>query len=161
MWCFPYRLGGDIFHPESHRIPDYKYPEIQLKVIQPFSHLTFYKKALPQGPHSHILMMGEGEGGSNDFIDSEMLTKNDFLGLWKTPGFFWVARKTNGYFGVAKKGLRDFWGYAKKSSNFNWQTNSEVVISLGIKYKPLSDPPSPPPSLNCEWGPWELSLLVH
>ena len=49
------------------------------------------------------------------------------------PGFFWVAKKTKGFLGVAKK-----------SSDFYWQTNSEVVISLGIKYKPLSDPPPPP-----------------
>ena len=35
----------------------------------------------------------------------------------------------------------------KKSSDFFGWTNSEVVIFLGIKYKPLSDPPV------CEWGP--------
>ena len=51
-----------------------------------------------------------------------------FLGLkfWKL--FFWVyerrrdffglRRKTEGFGGVAKKGLRDFFGYAKKSSYF-------------------------------------------
>ena len=75
-------------------------------------------------------------------------------------GFFWVVKKTKGFFGVVKKGLRDFLGYAKKSSDFNWQTNSEVVISLVIKYKPLSDPPSLVIKI-CDWGPWELSFLVH
>ena len=64
----------------------------------------------------------------------------------KDAGIFLGREKTKGFFGVVKKGLRDFWGYTKKSSDFNWQTNSEVVISLVIKYKPLSDPPPPPPS---------------
>ena len=81
----------------------------------------------------------------------------------KDAGIFWVAKKTKGFLGVAKKGLRDFFGYAKKSSNFYWQTNSEVVIFLGIKYIPLFGPPPPPPLVVkiCEWGPWELSLLVN
>ena len=82
--------------------------------------------------------------------------------FWETPGVFLVAeKKTKGFFGVAKKGLRDFWGYAKKGNDFHWQTNSEVVISLGIKYKPLSPPPPPPPATPpplvvkiCEWGHW-------
>ena len=65
--------------------------------------------------------------------------------FWETPGFFLGRGKKGGFFGVAKKGLRDFGGYAKKGSDFYWQTNSEVVISLGIKYKPLSPPPPPPP----------------
>ena len=40
------------------------------------------------------------------------------------------------------KTLRDFFGYAKKSTDFFGQTNSEVGIFWGIKYEPLSDPPS-------------------
>ena len=36
------------------------------------------------------------------------------------PGFFGVAKKTEGFFWIAKKGLRDFLGFAKK-----------VVIFLG------------------------------
>ena len=36
-----------------------------------------------------------------------------FLGLWKKPGFFGGTKKTEGFFGVVKKGLRDFLGYAK------------------------------------------------
>ena len=37
-----------------------------------------------------------------------------------TPGFFGVAKKkkTRMIFWVAKKGLRDFFGYAKKSCDF-------------------------------------------
>ena len=50
-----------------------------------------------------------------------------------------------GFFGVAKKELRDFLGYVKKSSDFFGLTNSEVVIFLGKKYEPLSDAPIPPP----------------
>ena len=48
--------------------------------------------------------------------------------------FFGLRKKTEGFFGVAKKGIRDFFGW----------TNSEVVIFLGIKYELLSDPPPPP-----------------
>ena len=57
----------------------------------------------------------------------------------------------SGFFWVAKKGVRDFLGYAKKTGDFFGQTNSEVVIFLGIKYEPLSDPPI---IKICEWGPW-------
>ena len=32
--------------------------------------------------------------------------------------FFWVMKKNRDFLGVAKKGLRDFFGYAKKSSYF-------------------------------------------
>ena len=60
----------------------------------------------------------------------------------KDAGIFWDREKT-GFFGVAKKGLRDFLGYARKRIDFYLQTNYEVEISLGIKYKPLSDTPPP------------------
>ena len=56
-------------------------------------------------------------------------------------GFFWVTKKTDAFFGVAKKELRDFLGYVTKSSDFFGKTNSEVVIFLGKKYEPLSTPP--------------------
>ena len=69
------------------------------------------------------------------------------------PGVFWVTikkSKTEGFFGSAKKGPRDFFGYAKKSSDFFKRTNSEVLIFLGIKYEPLSDPPI---IKICGWSP--------
>ena len=78
----------------------------------------------------------------------------------KDAGISLGCEKTKEFFGVAKKGLRDFGGYAKKRSDFYRQTNSEVVISLDIKYKPLSPPPLLVVKI-CERGPWELSLLVH
>ena len=56
---------------------------------------------------------------------------------------FWVYERCPDFFGSRKK-QRDFLGYAKKRIDFYWQTNYEVVISLVIKYKPLSEPPSPP-----------------
>ena len=63
--------------------------------------------------------------------------------------FFGSRKKQRDFLGLRKKGLTDFWGYAKKRIDFYWQTkNSEVKISLGIKYKPLSNPhhqPPPPP----------------
>ena len=158
MWCSPYRLGGDIFHPKSHWIPDYQYPEIQLKVIQPFSHPTFYEKALPRGPHSHILMTGGG--GRMILLSLKFWPKVIFWVYERRWDFFWLRKKQSDFWGLRKKVLRDFFGYAKNSSDFIWQTNSEVVISLGIKYEPLSDPPTLVVKI-CEWAPWELSLLVH
>ena len=119
---------------------------------QLFSHPTFYEKALPQGPNSHILMTGGGGGGRMILLS---------LKFWPKVIFWVFERSWEGFYGVVKKVLRDFLGYAKKSSDFNWQTNSEVVISLGIKYKPLSDPPPPPSPPSSLKFAWELSLLVH
>ena len=65
--------------------------------------------------------------------------RRDFLGREKNKGIF---------LGLRKKGLWDFGGMLKKRIDFYWQKNSEVVISLGIKYKPLSEPPPPPPPLR-------------
>ena len=57
---------------------------------------------ITHGSHSHILLTGGGGGCPRDFFRSEILAKRDFLGgLWRTWGFFWVAKKT-----------RDFWGIA-------------------------------------------------
>ena len=50
---------------------------------------------LPQGPHSHILMTG---GVRRIFLGLTFWPKWFFLGLWKTPGFFWVAKTTQGFF---------------------------------------------------------------
>ena len=74
-----------------------------------------------QGPHSYILMTGEGEGGPSDFLGSEILAKSDFFGVYETcRDFFGPPKKTKGFFWVAKQGLRDFLGMPKK-----------VVIFLG------------------------------
>ena len=81
-----------------------------------------------------------------------------FFGSMKDAGIFFglQKKKTERFFWVAKKGLRDFLGYAKKSSDFFGQTNSEVVIFWGIKYEPLSDLPV---IKICEWGPWVFTKL--
>ena len=62
---------------------------------------------------------GGGRGGSEWIFRSEILAKSDFFGSMKDAGIFWVAKKkTEGFLGVAIKGLRDFCGYAKDSSDF-------------------------------------------
>ena len=38
---------------------------------------------------------------------------SDFLGSMKDAEMFLGREKNRGIFGVAKKGLREFWGYAK------------------------------------------------
>ena len=50
------------------------------------------------GPHWHILMTGGGV--RRIFFGLTFWPKGIFLGLWKTPGFFWVAKTTQGFFGV-------------------------------------------------------------
>ena len=43
------------------------------------------------------------------------MAKGDFFGSMKDAGIFLGReKKTEGFFGVAKKELRDFFGYAKK-----------------------------------------------
>ena len=64
-------------------------------------------------------MTGGGGGGSERFFGSDILAKSDFFGSMKDAGVFWGREiKTEGFFVVAKKGLRDFFGYAKKGSDF-------------------------------------------
>ena len=57
--------------------------------------------------------------GLSDFFWSEILARSDFFGSMKDARIFLGRnKKTEGFFGVVKKGLRDFFGYAKKSSDF-------------------------------------------
>ena len=52
------------------------------------------------------------------FLGSEILALGDFfLGVYERRRDFLGSRK-NGFFWVGKKGQRDFFGYAKKSSDF-------------------------------------------
>ena len=72
-----------------------------------------------QGPHSYILMTGEGEGGPSDFLGSEILAKSDFFGVYETcRDFFWAPKKNKGIFLGCKTRTKGFFGYAKKSSYF-------------------------------------------
>ena len=58
--------------------------------------------------------------------------------------------KDAGIFWVAKKELRDFWGYAKKSSDL-----------FGYKIWTSVNPPPPPLIIKiCEWGTWELCTAI-
>ena len=61
-------------------------------------------------PHSHITRRGD----PSDFFGSDVLAKKDFLGSMKDARIFGVVTKTEGFFGVVKKGLRDFSGMLKK-----------------------------------------------
>ena len=58
-----------------------------------------------------------GGGGLSDFFGSEILAKSVWV-YERHRDFSGLRKKTEGVFWVAKKGLRDFWGYAKKSSDF-------------------------------------------
>ena len=49
-------------------------------------------KTVPPGAPLPYFNDGGGEEISN-FFWSEILAKSDFLGLWKTPGFFGVSKK--------------------------------------------------------------------
>ena len=78
---------------------------------------------------------------------SEILAKSDFFWVYeRRQDFFGVTKNNRGILGgPAEIGLRDFFGYAKKSSSFLGRKNFEVVIFLGRKYEPLSPPPPPLP----------------
>ena len=65
-------------------------------------------------------MMGGGGCGPSDFLGSEILSQCDFFGSMKDAGIFLGCKKNRNFFGLQKKRLRDFLGYAKK-----------VVIYLG------------------------------
>ena len=68
-------------------------------------------------------MGGEGEGPS-DFFGSEILAQSDFFGSMKYAGIFLgrkkkkKKKKKEGFFWIAEKLLRDFFGYTKKDVIF-------------------------------------------
>ena len=73
---------------------------------------------IPQGPHSQILMM-RGGGVRMIFLGLKFWPKVIFFGTMKDAGIFLGHEiKPKGFFGVAKKRLRDFFGYATKRSDF-------------------------------------------
>ena len=79
-------------------------------ICSAFACLCFqFHNFTPQGPHSHILMMGGG-GSLRDFFGSEILAKSDICVSIKDARIF----LGHDFLGVAKKGLRDFFEYAKK-----------------------------------------------
>ena len=119
------------------------------------------KSSSPGAPLTYFNDGGGGGGGGRMILLSlKFWPKVIFWVYERRWDFFWLRKKQSDFWGLRKKVLRDFFGYAKNGSDFIWQTNSEVVISLGIKYEPLSDPPTLVVKI-CEWAPWELSLLVH
>ena len=73
-----------------------------------------FESGYPRGP-THILMTGVRV----IFWGLTFWPKVIFLGLRKDAEIFLgCEKKTEGFFWVAKKGLRDFFGYAKKSDFF-------------------------------------------
>ena len=54
------------------------------------------------------------------FFWSKILAKSDFLGSMKDVGIFWGRKKKKRNSWVAKKGLRDFFGYVRKKFRFFW-----------------------------------------
>ena len=80
-------------------------------------------------PHSHLLMMG----GPSDFFGSEILAKGNFFGSMKDAKIFWGHEKiTEGFFGFAKKELRDFLGCVKKVVIF-WEDQFRSCDFFGYK----------------------------
>ena len=55
--------------------------------------------------------------GGVTFLGVKFWPKGIFWSM-KDIRIFWVAKKIEGVFGVAKKALRDFFGYVKKSGDF-------------------------------------------
>ena len=63
-------------------------------------------------------MTVQGGGGESVFWDLKFWPKVNFLVYERCWHFFVPWKNTERFFGVAKKGLRDFLGYAKKCSDF-------------------------------------------
>ena len=57
-----------------------------------------YNQFAPQGPHSHILLMGGGGGVRGIFLGLKFWPKKIF-GVYERQGFFWVVKKTTDFFG--------------------------------------------------------------
>ena len=64
-------------------------------------------QGVSESQHSHILLTGEGGGGSKGFFWSEILAKRDFFGSMKDTGNFLGCGKNTGI----------FWGIALFISN--------------------------------------------
>ena len=104
------------------------------------------------------------------FFGSQILAKKDFLGLWKTQGFFLVAKKTQGFFWLLYFSSAQinnnvstiycwcgiFFRYQAKNVGSFWGRQILKLEFFGvIKYEPLSDPLPPHPVIRIsERGPW-------
>ena len=72
--------------------------------------------------------MHEAESqGPHDVLGLKFWPKVIFLGLWKTPGFFWVTNKTEGFFLGCKK-QRDFLGCKKRTKGFFGYAKKVVIF---------------------------------
>ena len=72
-------------------------------------------KVSPGAPLPYFNDEGGGGCGPSVSFGSEILAKSDFFGSMKDTGIcLGCENRTKGFFGCAKKGLREFLGYAKK-----------------------------------------------
>ena len=72
---------------------------------------TSKEVSIAQGPHSQILVTA----GPSDSFGSEILAKSDFFWVYERRwDFLGLQKQTEGFSWVAKKELRDFFGYDKK-----------------------------------------------
>ena len=111
-----------------------------------------------------------------------------FLGLWKTPGFSWVAKTTQGFFWVLyfssaqiKNNISAIYSFVfdqnqiwswhvlafqKISNKICWCKNTEGFFWVDkfwswdfLGYKNEPLSSYPPPIIKiCEWGPWAFHL---
>ena len=107
-WTVNPRWKTETNYPQSNLIKTFNFRDdmhtelknvwhLQLQFVEGFIGLYF-----PQGPHSHILMMGGG-GGSEWFFGSEILAQSDFFWVYEMRRDFFGSRKKRGIFWVAKK----------------------------------------------------------
>ena len=79
---------------EHHRLES---SAVDTQPLQGKKHFTWKEQ-----DHSLILLTGGGGGVVREIfqLGSEILAKRDFFWVWKTRGFFRVAKKAQGFFGV-------------------------------------------------------------
>ena len=66
-------------------------------------------------PGTPLIYLYDRGGCPSNFFGSEIVAQSEFFGSMKHAGIFLShKKKTEGFFWVAKQGLRDFLVYAKK-----------------------------------------------
>ena len=111
-----------------------------------------------QGPHSHILMTGEGSDRGSYFIPKK-ITTSESVSTHKSHYFFSIPKKFPwSFFRNPKKSLCFFSRPKKIPASF---IHPKTSLLAKISDPKTSLGPSPPVIKICEWGPWVGKLVTQ
>ena len=104
-----------------------------------------YSQAIPQGPHSQILMIGVGEWGGG--VQQRLIIYTQ-----KYPNFrICLSKKITTFLTYPKISLSPFFTTQKNPSIFH----RPKKIHFWPKFQTQKNHLDPPVIKICEWGPWE------